>query len=723
MSSLRGIGLQKKNKNPFGKPARQSFPGKSTEILALANDENSLIQRATERRSFDFESVPLDVLNQTKSNVFARSFQPLSTQYPHHTFLIKQLLQGAHLDIGRRLVAYQTHQECYYGITEFIESLNHIGLQQSKHLSCIADINFQTTSNFKAFLLQRFPNRTANRKRYGRVKSVVSKLQAKYAAESSVGIAIAWAQAPRMNETPSETYSNAVFNRLVEASFTEIKSIMKMMESYKQAQANSCLETENVRYAVTKSRVFAGYSMTETVEIVSALTRRYFPAWPFYMDFAAANHLFTREWELELPTGDYQNRVLCRAMRGISIVRTLKNQSTGDFFDDQLHVGQMAYISQSFFTFRTIYPFILFIQINTGWNLEVIMSLSDNLNDHIGEDLIDPDQYVLIYGAKWRTEDVVRCRSNKRDPYSVYSLLRFIENVLSPFKQSPHYVKGYLLQAVSTKNLWKRNKRIISEMNSPSIAEESSRFLKRHGIQISSEAAKPSVEARRIRTTWETKRREQGLPLETVSPMMGHSDFATTLVHYDSDPGSSELRNKKLRHLQTQWTSDFSNYGVKLATDESLKDLRQAILNGKKAKSNIKCFGGTEIRDEEKIVHMLSAAGQTYIVACLDAMQPTWPSSGSFVERGSKCTYFNRCCMCEQAVIFKESLPYVARRISDLEGLKSRITAPEWAANYADEIEAWESILTRWNPPSDVFDAVANSKLPQYSLPLTMRGA
>lgn len=79
--------------------------------------------------------------------------------------------------------------------------------------------------------------------------------------------------------------------------------------------------------------------------------------------------------------------------------------------------------------------------------------------------------------------------------------------------------------------------------------------------------------------------------------------------------------------------------------------------------------------------------------------------------------------MCRQAVIFREALPFIARRVDDLIRLKSRLNVIEWTSNYGDELAAWEQILNQWNPQEQVLDAKVLAKNDVYALPLTMRGS
>ncbi|WP_157201881.1 hypothetical protein [Massilia sp. Root335] len=714
-----------KSETPFSKKRVRSA-GK-TEVPSapvFANDEASLLHRAEERAHLNLDSVVLDVRNVTASpsKPFNRSFVGLITAFPHHEVLIKQLLAGADLDVGSRNVSFQTHQDCYYGIEEFIASVNSENLFQGKPITCIADIDYQTTRNFSAFLLQNWPGRTCNRKRYGRVKALVQKLHDRYKDNPKIGENISWAIGPGSIETPSESYPDHVFNQLVESSLTHIKFIMQMMQRYQQTLQEYKGRVVDFKYTVNSLGQINDLPPEENLKYVSALTANAVPNWPLKVSLEEANDQFSMEWYKRQFRGN-PDRHVCRALRHVRVERSIKHYSSEEERTIELHVGQMAYFCQFFFTTRTLYPFVLFVQLNTGWNLEAVLGLSDDLDSHIGEDLIDPDQYALIYGSKWRTDDVLVARSNKRDPYSVFNILRFVQSVIAPFKGTVQYRQGVLWQAIISKNLWLRWGLIVAELKLQNVATESVNFLLEHGIKIDNTAMKPGVESRRLRTTWETKRKEQGLPIETISEMMSHSDLDTTAINYDNDAGSTNLRNKKLRKLQADWENDFRNYEARLSMSTTMTELRAAIADGNKRSVIDKVSKEIGGQTEESIVNLLSPEGQTYISACLDATKPTWPDFARFVSEGSRCAFFNRCCLCRQAVIFKEALPYIARRITDIESLKGRLATIEWASNYADELEGWEDILDRWEPIADVETAKELSVRPEFALPLTMRGA
>lgn len=716
--------VRKKNETPFSKKSvKSSSKPEAPANLGFANDEASLLQRAEERTYLNLDSVVLEVRNVTASSkLFTRSFVELVAAFPHHEFLIKQLLAGAKLDVGGRDVSFQTHQDCYYGIEEFIASLNSAGLFQNRPILCVADIDYQTTRNFSAYLLQKWPKRTSNRKRYGRVKALVELLHKKYKGNPKVGDGISWAIGPGTTDTPTESYPDHIFNQLVEASLTHIKFVMQMMQRYQKTLLEYRVKIIDFEYKVSSRGVINKLPNEEALKYVSALVNMSAPNWPLNLHLIEANDRFSRE-SYKSQSKENPDRPIYRALGHARIERSIKHFASAEQRVVELHVGLMAYFCQFFFTTKTLYPFLLFVQLNTGWNLEAILNLSDDLDGHIGEDLIDPDQYALIYSRKERSEDVLYTRSNKRDPYSVYNILKFVHSIIAPFRETAQYKSGVLWQAILYKNLWLKHGSIVLSLNAVGVASESRSFLQDNGIVIDSVAANPAVEARRVRTTWETKRKEQGIPLETISTMMSHSDLDTTLTHYDSDAGSTNLRNKRLRKLQGGWEDDFRSYEARLSMSVTMTELRTAIKNGNKTKVIDTAIDEIGSKTKQSIIHLLSPEGQTYISACLDAMNPTWRDSLRFVKKGSKCTFFNRCCLCKQAVIFKESLPYIARRISDLESLKGRLAIMEWANNYGDELDGWESILERWEPAEDIEHAKALSIRSEFALPLTMRGA
>jgi len=126
--------------------------------------------------------------------------------------------------------------------------------------------------------------------------------------------------------------------------------------------------------------------------------------------------------------------------------------------------------------------------------------------------------------------------------------------------------------------------------------------------------------------------------------------------------------------------------------------------------------------DDEAIIHLISPHGQTYITACKDACNPTWSGHEQFV-RGRPCRFFDKCCQCSQAVVFPEALPYIARRIMDLDDLHTRFNLIEWGAAFGNERNAWQDIMDRWSNRAQVAEAWQRAESGEIILPLLMKGA
>ncbi len=384
-------------------------------------------------------------------------------------------------------------------------------------------------------------------------------------------------------------------------------------------------------------------------------------------------------------------------------------------------VGQLAYLSHFAFSGNTLYPFFLFVQMNTGWNQESIMALTDCLDDHIERDLVD-EHYCIIYSTKQRTQKTVSHRSNTKSPLSVYRILRFVEAQVTKHKGSAHYLPGSLWQFILTKNLWPKHQRMLAPVNLLNVPGLSRSFLKRHNIDLRVAGKSPGIEARKLRTTYQTRRREQGLSTEEIADLMGHEDIDTTAQNYDSDAGSIELKNRQIRGLQNEQLNDFKNYHARLVHSTTLQELREAVAHSTSKKPYEMAATKLSNTTIAEVIHLLSPQGQTYIAACTNSKAPSWKDAGKFISPGDKCQFFNRCCMCDKAIIFKESLPWVIRRIADLEALRLRIPAPDWTANYAEELSGWEWVISNWNNQGDIKEAQALATSDQFTLPLTMIG-
>ncbi|MCH2864442.1 hypothetical protein K3V90_14800, partial [Listeria monocytogenes] len=82
-----------------------------------------------------------------------RDFTDLVTEYPHHKLIVQQLLIGAQLHSAKRLITYQSHQDIYYSIQEFVLFLNSAE-PINKSVKGVADVDGQVCVNFRSFLIR-----------------------------------------------------------------------------------------------------------------------------------------------------------------------------------------------------------------------------------------------------------------------------------------------------------------------------------------------------------------------------------------------------------------------------------------------------------------------------------------------------------------------------------------------------------------------------------------
>lgn len=765
--------------------AQRPIPKKAASAT-LPIDEVSLAARKLARATVDFEGVSLSVKAGACGKTLSREY---GERAPSQHFLVRQLLVGAEMVLRGGQTSFTVRQDIYYGIDEFLEfAASH--RHTSGAIKCFADVGVQTAKDFEAWYLHFYPGRTVNRKRYGKIRSIISAVKKAYGTCADVGAEFKWPVGPRTTDRPVESYRTEVYNQLVNAALSDIKFVMSERRQFEQIWNSSqvvsfreptiadacfaillieegyvergtvpifpsdrkarianlevarraaghagisvqqfvelylCSGQELSRsgtvfptYRVDRSSgQFVGMGAQESWDIATRTTAALYPDWPLGMSSTDANHLVSSA---------RLNRLADRNSREEGPnYRVLQSMRYGPV-ERPLEIGIDAYFCRRFFTGSTLYPFYLYVQLNTGWNEEAVGSISRRLELHIQPDIIDPD-YVLIWGWKGKVDVAVSHRSSRLAPYSVYNVLKFVASVLENQSDPTSQLSDQLWQYVLSKNLWSQFDRCIASIGSGTSISLSAAFVKRHCIDLGTSFAKQQrIDSRRLRTTCETRRRETGLSIDEVCTLMAHSDLDTTDTYYDSDGAATELKNRRIRGLQEEFVNDFRDYRARLIASSTLQELRSAMQIASGAdRSGAGLTAESKVGfTEQQVVHLLSPKGQTYIAACTDRNAPSWPNADQFVPPGASCSFFNRCCLCDKAVIFEEALPFVARRIMDLERLRQQLPIGDWMANYGHECHAWQAILDDWNDREAVRTAQRKSLKLEYSLPLTMKGA
>lgn len=512
---------------------------------------------------------------------------------------------------------------------------------------------------------------------------------------------------------------------LTEFSKQSRMSVPQVMEIYWERGAELALEGQIIRKVKnnTTTKCLSGMDREQSSKGVIATLAHHFPNWPFGMEPAEAYETLKQG-------------------KGRSLLETRLTQGIGSVVfgatDSPIDLGQAGYFAYRMFTPATIFPLMLYVQLTTGWNMSVVASLTEDLKEHIGPCLEDSDA-VMIYAMKFKNANsysdptIIPCKSDTKHPLSLYNVLRFVQKVTKQIQAIRREGSlSSLWKYITNRAVWIDNGSVIAEWSSNRsqnatrrqfYREHSIYWLKRHGIEID------AIESPRIRASWTAKRKEMGAFIEQISVEMGHANADTTDDHYDSSDASIHQKNKQLRTLMNHQVADLTNYGPRLAQDCALQELRKALPEigdmSRKDKLALKqSMKATGLTEPEQIIHLLSPEGQTYIVSCVDSKSPTWPGARNFVPEGQDCRFFNKCGMCRNGVIFREALPYIARRILDLERLRDHeLPITEWLKEYGDEHDAWSYAIDRWTNRKDVDQAWADARANKVLLPLTMRGA
>lgn len=455
-------------------------------------------------------------------------------------------------------------------------------------------------------------------------------------------------------------------------------------------------------------------------KLILATLAQVYPNYPFGMSLDAARNFLNHDrYFYQLPK-DEMRSVEGRLLRAVHVTR-------GNFIYGGAYSGVNLIRAAMHFQLDTLYPFLLHVQINTGWNLESILALTDNLDSHVTDDLIDPENYVVIQSTKRRGQKkgpkVVFHRCNRHRQFGTYRLLKYVESVVTKYKNCQVYCPGQLWQFAVRSHAFMTHPIGFYLENNAHLHSASRNALKRHTFTHFKEN---TINHGRIRTSYETLRELQGLPLEVISQDMDHADQDTTSTYYASDDTSNAVKDLKIAEYQERIVDDLRNYECRLVESINLAKLREAINQShaeaersKQLKKAAEAIG----TDEASVLHLISPEGHTYISACRDSLHPTWTGHEEYLKAGQHCNFFNKCGGCKQAVIFPEALPYAARRLLDLEQSRAELNKFEWVSAYGEEWDAWDGVLNDWKNREQVDAARRAATAGEVILPVSLRGA
>lgn len=709
-------------------------------------------------------------------------FSELVNKYPKNKSLIEQLIIGMNEcivpDCSRSTIDVNA-----IGIRIFIEFLNSDNNLSNNSVTNVSNINMIVAKSFSNYLRSTYPNEGRTRKWFAAIRRNVQRLQELFPKDPSIGVGFPWPNGPGKKEGTIEGYHPREMKELINACIEDIKNIKNFHKAYLSIDEELVTEEwniENLMYSlqesmlkteenrvkgrstekgwvkrliiqsprVQKAIIELGYTIEQIqdlyvqrgTELASngrspfatrisqkpnqeraisqfnlalGTLKKSFPLFPYYMPIEEAKRLLNTK-NTNLTSQNQLELLLNNAVW----------HSCGKIKFMEGTLGKMGVYATKHFVTDTLYPFFLLALINTGWNVESLLSISDDVDAHITPDLIDPENYVLIHGKKVRGSNGgkysnVTRRSNKNKMLDTYQLLKYVESIVTQYKDSPYYKPGLLWQFT----LPEREKDIISSFNEHrSFTQVSKRFIDRHNFKYFSDTT--GISHPKVRSGYVALKQLSGETEYEIGEDIDHKDSGS-INHYVSDESTNLVLDLKIKEIQKQFIKDLTNFKVRVVESTSLRSLRDAINEAKTEREKlqlIKKEADNLHLDEKTIVHLLDAGSQKYILACEDAMNPTWPGCDNYVGIGKKCKHFNKCALCKQAIVFPETLPYVARRILDLDKLKKSLSSSDWVLQYGDEYDAWNQILEYWNNEKQVKEAWDMARMGFVVLPQIMRG-
>lgn len=702
----------------------------------------------------------------------------LVEKFPQNILLINQLMVGFNALIKPGQSA-NTVRGNYQGLKLFIEFLNDDKNLSNINVVHIVDINITVAKSFSNYILSSFPKDSRKDIWFSAIRRIVIRMKELYQNNPLIGKPFIWSFGPSTSHSKLEGYHPRQIKELIDVCISDIKEIKHFHETYRMLDEELYTEEwtlENLMYyfqerlqpqyysesysnprTTIKYRIIRNKKILSIVEALGytkesicdlyeqrgaelalsgmsplstkiteypnrerailqfnlalATIKKHFPLFPYYYSIDKA------KYSVEMNSKQAQDKdPLWHA-----ISKAIKYSSSKiEFMNGK--IGMMAVHASKHFVSDTIYPFFLLCLINTGWNVESLLSISDDVDSFTMPDLIDPQNYILIIGTKIRGQGcdepkLVSHRSLKNKMFSTYWLLKYVESIIIQYKDSPYYQNGVLWQyTVPAKVPGKVINSIFT-----SLTFFSKQFIKRHKFEYFTDS---TIDHRKIRSGYVALKQLMGVSERKLSEDLDH-DSDETIVYYTSDESSGMVQDIIIKQIQEQFVDDIKNFKVRIVESKSLQELREAINNAQTQRAKEKVIKEQAIMSglpEITIIHLLDASSEKYILACENSRNPSWPGFKQVVKEGENCRLFNKCCLCKQAVVFLEALPYIARRIIDLEKIQLRLSSTDWILKYGDEYDAWIEILNSWNNREQVEDAWEQARIGKVLLPQSMKG-
>ncbi|MEE4811838.1 hypothetical protein V2K35_10645 [Pseudomonas alliivorans] len=351
---------------------------------------------------------------------------------------------------------------------------------------------------------------------------------------------------------------------------------------------------------------------------------------------------------------------------------------------------------------ESLFPFLVFLLIFSGKNLEVVMTWKRRymvkgfaVSPLDWKDPFDPNKCRLRgYKGRGKGRGVIETD----DTYvtisgdGIYPILSFLLWYTEPLSA--------MATPKSADSLWLyfRKDKAWDYHQEGIFYSDAKKFLMRHEIwdlktDASGNLTKERVtnlDSRRFRKVFADKellkaigesRNHQELHA-TLSNALNHKSFDTTLGSYLAQGASRKITDIAIFTLQHKYLEEARKFrGVMLSKSEQ--------------------SASTDV------------AG--FYASCADPTEPDF--EGAMVETGSSCHEYDMCMGCGQSRVFEQHLPRIATRILQYESLRPTMSGERWETEYGRKHARAHDLLTKWSDQDVVAEAWASANSGAVFLP------
>ena len=367
----------------------------------------------------------------------------------------------------------------------------------------------------------------------------------------------------------------------------------------------------------------------------------------------------------------------------------------------------------------------IFVELQTGWNKETIMSTDGDNFEHPLTGALNSLQVLLVSekhksqstGKPYKNPKTFMAPSNKLDKYSAFNLINLAKKLSEPLATLPiECTSEREIKDISPLFLCMRHILAVSHTKSSS-GGGLGRFTSAGNVQAWRYGMKLFFEKYeiiekgvrftsakdlngRLRPTWiRYVRDNKKSPLSLVALQQGHKSIETTDVHYDSSGMAMQQRRERLR-------TELNNVAN--------------LLKQRKFKGMI----GKKMADFPNFASMRIFTIPSYdksLWGCSNSSKPDWPGSGTRFSTSMKCSAIDQCLFCSQVCIFEDSLPFLMERQISIQSELQDCQEPSYKSPLADELRIIEYIFDTWGDEQALKQAARYMRQHDDLLPRDMR--